>query len=147
MPPWLATQQAPLAALSRSNSKLDLATAEALSKIFTEVIAAPDADQDALNLLAEKKNLRILLTGGLPDPAEAGQSVRSVAGGFLIQNRDNGRIARDSLSVVTKRAPTDTELADMEFAFRVAKHVKSNAIVYVKDGATVGIGAGQMRPR
>ncbi|MCP1241550.1 bifunctional phosphoribosylaminoimidazolecarboxamide formyltransferase/IMP cyclohydrolase [Acetobacter lambici] len=126
------------------NRPLDAATAEKISTIFTEVIVAPDAAEDAKALLARKKNLRLLLTGGLPDPTAAGTVVRSVAGGFLAQTRDNGRVAPDALKVVTKRVPTEQEMQDLIFAFRVAKHVKSNAIVYAKDCATVGIGAGQM---
>jgi phosphoribosylaminoimidazolecarboxamide formyltransferase / IMP cyclohydrolase len=126
------------------NRPLDGATASEIAKIFVEVIVAPDADADALRILAAKKNLRLLLTGGLPDPGSKELSVRSVAGGFLVQDRDHGRIADNDLKVVTKRAPTAGERADMLFAFAVAKHVKSNAIVYAKDGATVGIGAGQM---
>ncbi|MFT8550021.1 MAG: bifunctional phosphoribosylaminoimidazolecarboxamide formyltransferase/IMP cyclohydrolase [Acetobacter okinawensis] len=126
------------------NRPLDAATAEKISTIFTEVIVAPDAAEDAKALLARKKNLRLLLTGGLPDPTTAGTVVRSVAGGFLAQTRDNGRIAPEALKVVTKRKPTEQEMQDLIFAFRVAKHVKSNAIVYAKDRTTVGIGAGQM---
>ncbi|MCH4025726.1 MAG: bifunctional phosphoribosylaminoimidazolecarboxamide formyltransferase/IMP cyclohydrolase [Acetobacter fabarum] len=126
------------------NRPLDAVTAEKISTIFTEVIVAPDAADDAKALLARKKNLRLLLTGGLPDPTAAGTVVRSVAGGFLAQTRDNGRIAPEALKVVTKRVPTEQEMQDLIFAFRVAKHVKSNAIVYAKDCATVGIGAGQM---
>ena len=126
------------------NQKLDGATATELAKIFTEVIIAPDADEDARRVLAAKKNLRLLLAGGVPDPATPGIDVRKVSGGFLLQSRDNGRIAPKDLKVVTKRKPTDRELADLIFAFRVAKHVKSNTIVYAKDGATAGIGAGQM---
>ncbi|MFT8419037.1 MAG: bifunctional phosphoribosylaminoimidazolecarboxamide formyltransferase/IMP cyclohydrolase [Acetobacter sp.] len=126
------------------NRPLDVATAEKISTIFTEVIVAPDAAEDAKALLARKKNLRLLLTGGLPDPTAAGTVVRSVAGGFLAQTRDNGRVAPEALKVVTKRKPTEQEMQDLIFAFRVAKHVKSNAIVYAKDCATVGIGAGQM---
>ncbi|MBS0966598.1 bifunctional phosphoribosylaminoimidazolecarboxamide formyltransferase/IMP cyclohydrolase [Acetobacter okinawensis] len=126
------------------NRPLDAATAEKISTIFTEVIVAPDAAEDAKALLARKKNLRLLLTGGLPDPTAAGTVVRSVAGGFLAQTRDNGRIAPEALKVVTKRKPTEQEMQDLIFAFRVAKHVKSNAIVYAKDRTTVGIGAGQM---
>ena len=126
------------------NRTLDAATAEKISTIFTEVIVAPDAEEDAKALLSRKKNLRLLLTGGLPNPAAEGIVVRSVAGGFLAQTRDNGQISREGLKVVTKRAPTEQEMQDLIFAFRVAKHVKSNAIVYAKDGATVGIGAGQM---
>ncbi|MFT8815633.1 bifunctional phosphoribosylaminoimidazolecarboxamide formyltransferase/IMP cyclohydrolase [Acetobacter fabarum] len=126
------------------NRPLDAVTAEKISTIFTEVIVAPDAADDAKALLARKKNLRLMLTGGLPDPTAAGTVVRSVAGGFLAQTRDNGRIAPEALKVVTKRVPTEQEMQDLIFAFRVAKHVKSNAIVYAKDCATVGIGAGQM---
>ncbi|MDG6094390.1 bifunctional phosphoribosylaminoimidazolecarboxamide formyltransferase/IMP cyclohydrolase [Acetobacter sp. AN02] len=126
------------------NRELDEETAARISSIFTEVIVAPSADAGAREILSRKKNLRLLLTGGLPDPTEGGMTVRSVAGGFLAQTRDNGRIAPDALKVVTKRVPSPAELADLIFAFRVAKHVKSNAIVYAKDQATVGIGAGQM---
>jgi phosphoribosylaminoimidazolecarboxamide formyltransferase/IMP cyclohydrolase len=126
------------------NRKLDAEAASEIVKIFTEVIIAPDADEEAIALIAAKKNLRLLLTGDLPDPRAPGLSVRSVAGGLLFQSRDNVVVDDMLLNVVTKRKPTRDELADMKFAFRVAKHVKSNAIVYVKDGATVGIGAGQM---
>ncbi len=126
------------------NRPLDVAAAEKMASIFSEVIIAQDAAPDAVELLARKKNLRLLLTGGLPDPAEPGLAWRSVAGGFLAQTRDAGRIGRDDLKVVTQRAPTNAEFADLLFAFRVAKHVKSNAIIYAKAGATTGIGAGQM---
>ncbi len=126
------------------NRPLDAATAERIAAIFTEAIIAPDADEGARAVLARKKNLRLLLTGGLPDPAAPGIAVRSVAGGFLAQSRDAGRPLPASLRVVTRRAPTPAELADLVFAFRVCKHVKSNAIVYAKGHATVGIGAGQM---
>ena len=126
------------------NSKLDGATAEEISKIFTEVIIAPDADEDARKILAAKKNLRLLIAGGLPDPLAPTLTYRSVAGGFLVQTRDNGRITRDKLKVVTKRQPSEQEITDMLFAFTVGKHVKSNAIIYAKDGSTAGIGAGQM---
>ena len=126
------------------NTKLDGATAEEISKIFTEVIIAPDADEDAKKILAAKKNLRLLVAGGLPDPLAPTLTYRSVAGGFLVQTRDNGRITRDKLKVVTKRQPSDQEIADMLFAFTVGKHVKSNAIIYAKEGSTAGIGAGQM---
>jgi len=126
------------------NQPLDGATAEAISGIFTEVVIAPGADDDARAIFAKKKNLRLLTTDGLPDPVAAALTVRQVSGGLLVQDKDNGRILAGDLKVVTKRAPTSQELADMLFAWRVAKHVKSNAIVYVKDGATVGIGAGQM---
>jgi phosphoribosylaminoimidazolecarboxamide formyltransferase/IMP cyclohydrolase len=126
------------------NRTLDEAAAEKIATIFTEVIVAPDATAGAQAILARKKNLRLLLTGGLPDPAAPGLSIRTIAGGFLAQSRDAGRIDPDALRVVTQRAPTKAELADLVFAFRVCKHVKSNAIVYAKDRATVGIGAGQM---
>jgi phosphoribosylaminoimidazolecarboxamide formyltransferase/IMP cyclohydrolase len=126
------------------NRTLDEATAERISAIFTEVIVAPDATEGALALLARKKNLRVLLTGGVPDLAAAGLTVKTLSGGFLAQTRDAGRIERSELRVVTKRAPTEAEFIDLIFAFRVCKHVKSNAIVYAKGGATVGIGAGQM---
>ncbi len=126
------------------NRTLDAAIAEEIGKLFAEVVIAPDADAEARKVLSSKKNLRVLLTGGMPDPAEAGMTFRSVAGGFLLQSRDNGRIGRRDLKVATKRAPTEQELTDLLLAFTVCKHVKSNAIVYAKDGATVGIGAGQM---
>ncbi|MET0241808.1 MAG: bifunctional phosphoribosylaminoimidazolecarboxamide formyltransferase/IMP cyclohydrolase [Sphingobium sp.] len=129
------------------NRPLDGATAEAISAIFTEVVAAPDADDAARAVFAKKKNLRLLLTGDLPDPARAGQTVALIAGGLLVQDRDNGRVAQGDLKVVTKRAPTEAELADCLFAWTIAKHVKSNAIVYAKDGVTAGIGAGQMNRR
>ena len=126
------------------NRTLDAEAAAEIIKIFTEVIIAPDAADEAIALVASKKNLRLLLTGGLPDPRAAGLVLRTVAGGMLVQSRDNAVVDDMELKVVTKRAPTERELADLKFAFRVAKHVKSNAIVYAKDGATVGIGAGQM---
>ncbi|WP_448204389.1 bifunctional phosphoribosylaminoimidazolecarboxamide formyltransferase/IMP cyclohydrolase [Azospirillum sp. sgz302134] len=126
------------------NRSLDAATAEEISKLFAEVVIAPDADDAARALLATKKNLRVLLTKDVPNPAEPGMMIKHLAGGFLLQNRDNGRVNPAELKVVTKRAPTEQELADLLFAFRVAKHVKSNAIVYAKNGATVGVGAGQM---
>jgi len=126
------------------NQTLDGATAEEISKIFTEVIIAPDADQDARKILAAKKNLRLLTAGALPDALAPTLTYRSVAGGFLVQTRDNGRITRKELKVVTKRQPTEQEIIDMLLAFTIGKHVKSNAIIYVKDGATAGIGAGQM---
>ena len=126
------------------NRPLDGDTAERIAAIFTEVIIAPDADPEARAILARKKNLRLLLTGGLPDPAAPGVLVKSLAGGFLAQTRDNGRVAAADLKIVTKRAPSPREIADLLFAFRVCKHVKSNAIIYAREGATVGIGAGQM---
>jgi phosphoribosylaminoimidazolecarboxamide formyltransferase/IMP cyclohydrolase len=126
------------------NRELDPETAEEISRLFAEVIVAPSISEAAREVLATKKNLRVLATDTLPDPAAAGVIVKMIAGGFLLQSRDTGRVSLDALKVVTKRAPTPEELADLLFAFRVAKHVKSNAIVYAKDGATVGIGAGQM---
>ncbi|MDP3895180.1 MAG: bifunctional phosphoribosylaminoimidazolecarboxamide formyltransferase/IMP cyclohydrolase [Mesorhizobium sp.] len=126
------------------NRTLDAEAAEEIVKTFTEVIIAPDATEEAQAIVASKKNLRLLVAGSMPDPRAAGLGVKSVAGGLLVQTRDNGVVDDLDLKLVTKRAPTAAELADLKFAFRVAKHVKSNAIVYVKGGATVGIGAGQM---
>ncbi len=126
------------------NQTLDGATAEEISKLFTEVIIAPDADADARRILAAKKNLRLLIAGGLPDPASAGWTIKTVAGGFLAQTRDNAKVTEAALKIVTKRQPTKQELKDMLFAFTIGKHVKSNTIVYAKDGQTAGIGAGQM---
>ena len=126
------------------NRPLDGPTAEAIAGIFTEVVVAPDAGEAAKAVFAAKKNLRLLLTGDLPDPARGGLTARSITGGWLVQTRDNGMVGRASLRLVTKRAPTEQELADCLFAWTVAKHVKSNAIVYAKLGATAGIGAGQM---
>lgn len=126
------------------NRPIDAAAAEEIVKIFTEVIIAPGASDEARAVIAEKKNLRLLVTRGLPDPANPGLLFKTVAGGFLLQSRDAGHVAASDLKTVTKRAPTSEELADLQFAFTVAKHVKSNAIVYAKGGATVGIGAGQM---
>lgn len=126
------------------NRPLDEAAAEAITSIFTEVVIAPEADDAAKAIFAKKKNLRLLLTGGLADPSDASLNIRSLRGGLLIQTADTGQVAPDDLKIVTKRAPSAQELEDMVLAFRIAKHVKSNAIIYVKDGATVGIGAGQM---
>lgn len=126
------------------NVALDGETAAAIAEIFTEVVIAPAVTPEAAEIFATKKNLRLLEAGGLPDPSAPGLTFRQVAGGFLVQDRDTGRLAPDTLKVVTKRAPTDTELRDLLFAWSVAKHVRSNAIVYARDGATVGIGAGQM---
>ncbi len=126
------------------NRPLDAASARKIVEIFTEVIIAPGADDEALAIIAAKKNLRLLLAGSLPDPRAPSLAVRSVAGGFLVQDRDYGVPEEGALKVVTKRAPTSREMADLRFAWAVAKHVKSNAIVYARDGATVGIGAGQM---
>jgi phosphoribosylaminoimidazolecarboxamide formyltransferase / IMP cyclohydrolase len=126
------------------NRPLDAEAAQRIVEIFTEVIIAPEATEEAAAIVAAKKNLRLLVTGGLPDPRAPGLTVRSIAGGFLAQARDRVVVDDMDLRVVTKRAPTDRERADLIFAFRVAKHVKSNAIVYARGGATVGIGAGQM---
>ncbi|QGX99785.1 bifunctional phosphoribosylaminoimidazolecarboxamide formyltransferase/IMP cyclohydrolase PurH [Roseovarius faecimaris] len=126
------------------NQPLDGPTAEEISGIFTEVVIAPGADADAMSIFAKKKNLRLLTTQGLADPGAAGMMLKQVSGGYLVQDKDNGRLNADDLRVVTKRQPSAAEMADMLFAWKVAKHVKSNAIVYVKDGATVGVGAGQM---
>ncbi len=126
------------------NRPLDEAAATEIVKLFTEVIIAPGASEGAIEIVEAKKNLRLLLTDALPDPKAEGLTVRSVAGGLLVQTRDNANADDYELKVVTKRAPTEEEMADLLVAAKVAKHVKSNAIVYVKDGATVGIGAGQM---
>jgi phosphoribosylaminoimidazolecarboxamide formyltransferase/IMP cyclohydrolase len=126
------------------NRTLDEATAAKIATIFTEVIIAPDADAGARALLAKKKNLRLLLAGSLPDPGTTGVTFKSLAGGFLLQSRDAGRIGPEALKIVTKRAPMPAEIEDLIFAFRVCKHVKSNAIVYAKNRATLGVGAGQM---
>ncbi|MBS0126321.1 bifunctional phosphoribosylaminoimidazolecarboxamide formyltransferase/IMP cyclohydrolase [Thetidibacter halocola] len=126
------------------NTPLDAETAQAITEIFTEVVIAPGADPAAREIFAAKKNLRLLITPKLADTAEAGLAWKQVSGGLLVQDRDNGRRVQDDLKVVTKKAPTDAQMADLLFAWKVAKHVKSNAIVYARDGATVGIGAGQM---
>lgn len=129
------------------NRPLDGATARAICEIFTEVVVASDADDEAREAFAKKKNLRLLLTGDLPDPRRGGLSVKPITGGLLVQGRDSGTIRPDQLKVVTDRAPSEQELQDCLFAWTVARHVKSNAIVYAKDGATAGIGAGQMNRR
>lgn len=126
------------------NQTLDAETAQEITGIFTEVVIAPDATDEARAIFAAKKNLRLLTTGAMADPAAAGLAVRQVAGGLLVQDKDTGHVAEDDIKVVTKRVPTEAEMVDLLFAWRVAKHVKSNAIIYVKDGATVGVGAGQM---
>ncbi|WP_120076162.1 bifunctional phosphoribosylaminoimidazolecarboxamide formyltransferase/IMP cyclohydrolase [Aurantiacibacter odishensis] len=130
-----------------ANVPLDGATAKAITEIFTEVVIAPGADDAAREAFAAKPNLRLLILEDLPDPARPGLDMKSIAGGMLFQSRDNGVIGDDDLKVVTKRQPTDREVADALFAWKVAKHVKSNAIVYAKDGVTAGIGAGQMNRR
>src|SRR3546814_1021200 len=126
------------------NRPLDGATARAISAIFTEVVIAPDADAEARAIFAAKKNLRLLLTGDLPDPARGGLMMKTIAGGMLVQSRDNGRVADADLKVVTRRAPTAQELADCRFAWPVAKHVKPKAIVYAKGGSTPGVGPGPL---
>jgi len=125
------------------NRRLDMAAAEKIAAINTEVIIAPEADDAAKKVVARRRNLRLLLTGGMPDAFAPGLMIRSLSSGFLAQTRDNGSVGHQDLRVVTQRAPTEAEIADLLFAFRVCKHVKSNAIVYAKDRATVGIGAGQ----
>ncbi len=127
-----------------ASQTLDAETAGEIAKLFVEVVIAPDIDAKAREILAAKKNVRVLTTGKLPDPEAPGMVLKSLAGGYLLQTRDAGRLKASDLKVVTKKQPTDAQIRDMLFAFTVAKHVKSNAIVYVKDGATVGIGAGQM---
>lgn len=126
------------------NQPLDADTASAITEIFTEVVIAPGASDAAREVFAAKKNLRLLTTDALADPTTPRRAARQVAGGWLVQDHDTGRVAESDLKIVTKRAPSEDEMADLLFAWRVAKHVKSNAIIYVKDRATVGIGAGQM---
>jgi phosphoribosylaminoimidazolecarboxamide formyltransferase/IMP cyclohydrolase len=126
------------------NGELDAATAREIVKVFTEVIVAPAASEEAKAIIATKKNLRLLVTGSLADPRAEALTVRSLAGGLLVQGRDNKSAEDSELKVVTKRAPTEAEMSDLKIAEKVAKHVKSNAVIYVKDGATAGIGAGQM---
>ncbi|MCZ7446697.1 bifunctional phosphoribosylaminoimidazolecarboxamide formyltransferase/IMP cyclohydrolase [Agrobacterium rhizogenes] len=126
------------------NRTLDAETAEEIVKLFTEVIIAPDVTEEAKSIIARKPNLRLLTAGGLPDPRAAGLTAKTVSGGLLVQSRDNGMVEDLELKVVTKRVPTAQELEDMKFAFKIAKHVKSNAVIYAKDGQTAGIGAGQM---
>ena len=129
------------------NRRLDAAAAREIVKIFTEVVIAPEADEDAIAVFKRRKDLRLLLTGALPDPLAKGEVFKSVAGGFVVQTRDDARLTAADLKIVTRRQPTETEVRDMLFAFTVAKHVKSNAIVFAKDGQTAGIGAGQMNRR
>jgi phosphoribosylaminoimidazolecarboxamide formyltransferase / IMP cyclohydrolase len=129
------------------NRRLDRAAAREIVKLFSEVVIAPEADEDAIEVFKRRKDVRLLVTGALPDPLAKGETFKSVAGGFLVQGRDNARLTAADLKIVTRRAPTATEVRDMLFAFTVAKHVKSNAIVFAKDGQTGGIGAGQMNRR
>ena len=126
------------------NRPLDRETAAAIVELFVEVVIAPKIDNSSRAIFAEKKNVRLLETGAMPDPGKTGMVMRALSGGYLLQSRDNGRVTEDMLKTVTKRAPSEAELADLLFAFTVCKHVKSNAIIYAKDGATVGVGAGQM---
>jgi phosphoribosylaminoimidazolecarboxamide formyltransferase / IMP cyclohydrolase len=140
---FLCDPVSPFGGIVAVNRTLDLAVAEKIAAILTEVIIAPDADEAARQLLARRRNLRLLLTGGMPDSTASALTFRSLSGGFLAQTRDNGRVERSELRVVSQRPPTEVELVNLLFAFRVCKHVKSNAIVYAKDRATVGIGAGQ----
>jgi phosphoribosylaminoimidazolecarboxamide formyltransferase / IMP cyclohydrolase len=134
----------PFGGIIALNGAIDEETAREITSILTEIVIAPDATPEAKAVFARKKSLRLLTTGGLPDPRAEGLTFRSLAGGFLVQSRDNAVVEDTLLKVVTTRAPSPRELADLNFAFKVAKHVKSNAIVYARDGATVGIGAGQM---
>jgi phosphoribosylaminoimidazolecarboxamide formyltransferase/IMP cyclohydrolase len=127
-----------------ANRPLDADAANEIVKVFTEVILAPGASDEAVAILAAKKNLRLLVAGSLPDPRAAAPTLRSIAGGLLVQDRDGGMVAESDGTIATKRTPTAAEAADLAFAWRVAKHVKSNAIVYAKGGATAGVGAGQM---
>ncbi|MGH6681333.1 MAG: bifunctional phosphoribosylaminoimidazolecarboxamide formyltransferase/IMP cyclohydrolase, partial [Bradyrhizobium sp.] len=136
--------QSPYGGIIAVNRTLDADAARAITEILTEVIIAPDASEEAIAIIARRKNLRLLLAGGLPDPRAPGLTAKTVAGGLLVQSRDNAVADDLTLKTVTRRAPTDAELRDLRFAFRVVKHVKSNTIVYAKDLATVGIGAGQM---
>ena len=127
-----------------TNRTLDFATAQEISNLFAEVVIAPSIEKDAQELLCKKKNLRLLITGEMPDPAEKRLNIRSLSGGYLVQDQDIGSVIKDNLKIVTKRQPTEQEWQDLLFAWKVCKHVKSNAIIYTKFGATVGIGAGQM---
>jgi phosphoribosylaminoimidazolecarboxamide formyltransferase/IMP cyclohydrolase len=126
------------------NRALDGETASLIAELFAEVVIAPDADADARAVLADKKNLRLLVTGAMPDAGERSPTLRALAGGYLLQDRDGAVVDEDGLHTVTKRKPDEAEMTDLRFAFTLAKHVKSNAIVYVKDRASVGVGAGQM---
>jgi phosphoribosylaminoimidazolecarboxamide formyltransferase/IMP cyclohydrolase len=136
--------QSPYGGIIAVNRTLDADAARAITEILTEVIIAPDATEEAISIVAKRRNLRLLLAGSLPDPRAAGLTAKTVAGGLLVQSRDNAVVDDITLKTVTRRAPSDAELRDLKFAFRVAKHVKSNTIVYARDLATVGIGAGQM---
>jgi phosphoribosylaminoimidazolecarboxamide formyltransferase/IMP cyclohydrolase len=126
------------------NQILDKPTAEEICSIFTEVVIAPGVTAEALEIFAKKKNLRLLTTGDLKNSRDGRKNIRHISGGFLVQDRDTETVLEKNLNIVTKRKPTHEELEDMLFAWKVAKHVKSNAIVYAKNNVTVGIGAGQM---
>ena len=142
--PSPATPNRRIGGIIAVNRTLDADTARVITEILTEVIIAPDATEEAIAIIAKRRNLRLLLAGSLPDPRATGLTAKTVAGGLLVQSRDNAVVDDITLKTVTKRAPTEAELRDLKFAFRVAKHVKSNTIIYAKDLATVGIGAGQM---
>lgn len=129
------------------NRPLDKETALMIADLFAEVVIAPAIEPEATAALADKKNLRVLIAGAMPDPKELGLTYRSVAGGVLVQSRDNGHVTAEALQTVTKRAPTPAEVRDMLLAFTLVKHVKSNAIVLVKDGAAVGIGGADLARR
>ena len=126
------------------NQTLDADTAAKIADLFAEAVIAPDADAEARKILSTKKNLRVLITGKMADPASPGRTIKNIAGGFLVQSRDNGYIGEADIKVVTKKSPTPQQISDLLFAFTICKHVKSNAIIYVKNGITVGMGAGQM---
>ncbi len=126
------------------NHRVEAELAQELTRLFLEVVIAPEFAPEARELLARKANLRLLETGGVPRPDDNGLMVRTLAGGFLVQERDRGSVSSDRLEVVTRRAPTEAELADLLFAWKVVKHVRSNAIVLARARATVGVGAGQM---
>ena len=137
----------PFGGIVAANRALDGATAEAITRIMTEVVVAPGADDDARAVFARKKNLRLLLVDDLPDPRRGGLQVKPIVGGLLVQSRDNGAVALDALKIVTERAPTERQLRDMLFAWTIVRHVKSNAVVFARDGVTAGIGAGQVNRR
>ncbi len=141
---FICDQVSAFGGIVAANRPLDRAVAEAISKVFTEVVIAPGADDEAREILASKSNLRLLLTDGMPTPTERGLVARTVSGGLLVQDRDGAGPSDLDMKTVTERHPREQEIADLRFAFTVAKHVKSNAIVFAKNGATVGIGAGQM---
>jgi phosphoribosylaminoimidazolecarboxamide formyltransferase / IMP cyclohydrolase len=127
------------------NQKLDAHTAKAIvDRQFVEVIIAPEVDEEALEMLSVKKNIRVLACGQWSAEAQPGLDFKRVNGGLLVQDRDLGMIGIDDLKVVTKRQPSDDEMRDLLFTWKVAKFVKSNAIVYGRDRMTIGVGAGQM---